>query len=82
MPFYLVSQVRTALVTVNGEVQCEGHDVRHWGDDTQHHSVQQLEGQHGVHREDDEEEERHLQEKIGDKQVVFFFKKKQEGLFL
>lgn len=63
--FYLVRQVRIVCVTVNSEVHCEGQDVRHGGDDTQHHSVQQLEGQHGVHREDDEEEERHLWEKLG-----------------
>lgn len=69
MPLYLVSQVRAARVAVNGEVQREGHDVRHRGDDAQHHGVQQLEGQHGVHREDDEEEERHLQEIILDKNV-------------
>lgn len=31
------------------------------GDDTQHHSVPQLEWQHGVHGEDDEEEKRHLE---------------------
>lgn len=34
--------------------------MRQRGDDTQHHSVPQLEWQHGIHCEDDEEEERHL----------------------
>lgn len=48
-------------ITVNGEAQSEDHNVRHRGDDAQHHSVQQLEWQHGVHGEDDEEKERHLE---------------------
>lgn len=32
------------------------------GEDAQHHSIPQLEWQHGVHSEDDEEEVRHLEE--------------------
>lgn len=59
--FYLVGKVRSVSIAVNGEAQCEDHDVWQWGDNAQHHSVPQLEWQHGVHGEDDEEEERHLE---------------------
>lgn len=61
--FYLVGEVRSVCITVNGEAQCENQDVGQWGDNAQHHSVPQLEWQHGVHGEDDEEEERHLEKK-------------------
>lgn len=54
-------KVRTLLISVNGEAQCEDHDVGQRGDDAQHNGVPQLEWQHGVHGEDDEEEERHLE---------------------
>ena len=52
-------------MAVKGEVQSENYDVGQWGDDAQHHSVPQLEWQHGVNREDDEEEERHLETEKG-----------------
>lgn len=61
--FYLVGEARSGGVVVNCQAQCKDQDVGQRGDDTQHHSVPQLERQHGVHCEDDEEEERHLETK-------------------
>lgn len=62
---YLVGKVNRGGIPVKGEVQCENYDVGQWGDDAQHHSVPQLEWQHGVNGEDDEEEERHLETEKG-----------------
>lgn len=47
-------------IAVNRESQSEDDDVGKWGNNTQHHSIPQLEWQHGVHSENDEEEQRHL----------------------
>lgn len=57
---YLVGKITVGFRTVGCEAQSEYQNVRQGGDGTQHHSVPQLERQHGVNCEDDEEEERHL----------------------
>lgn len=61
--FYLIGKVRYVCIAVNCESQSEDNDVGKWGNNTQHHSIPQLEWQHGVHSENDEEEQRHLEEK-------------------
>lgn len=59
--FYLIGKFGYVCVAVNRESQSEDNDVGKRGNNTQHHSISQLEWQHGVHSENDEEEQRHLE---------------------
>lgn len=59
--FYLIGKIRGVSIAVNRKSQSEDDDVGKWGNNTQHHSIPQLEWQHGVHSENDEEEQRHLE---------------------
>lgn len=61
--FYLIGKERYLWVGVNSEPQSEDDDVGKRRNDTQHHSIAQLERQHGVHSKNDEEEQRHLKER-------------------
>lgn len=61
--FYLIGKVRYVCIAVNCESQSKDDDVGKWGNNTQHHSIPQLEWQHGVRSENDEEEQRHLEKK-------------------
>lgn len=69
--FYLIGKVRYACITVNRESQSDDNDVGKCGNNTQHHSIPQLEWQHGVHSENDEEEQRNLEQKKYNKYYLF-----------
>lgn len=67
--FYLIGKERYLWVGVNSEPQSEDDDVGKRRNDTQHHSIPQLERQHGVHSKNDEEEQRHLKKRFSTSSV-------------